>query len=174
MQWQEANRRLQRQTNEHHGLMPIAPPSPKNPHTSAPSSSSGYWLPSVGQTANCRPVTASPGDSRTDSCWPSSRAVLSNLNFFCEGQPSRRDPKDHQPPTTNHQPPTTTNHKLPGQSFRNPFFFFLLRTTLKDRPQGPPTANRHQRPTAGCHQPPTAANCHQPPTANRHQPWLEI
>ena len=60
--------------------------------------------------------------------------------------------------------------------------FFLLRTALKDRPKGPPTAkpptatnrqspttNRHQPPTANRHQPPTA-NRHQPPTANRHQP----
>ena len=39
--------------------------------------------------------------------------------------------------------------------------FFLLRTALKDRPKGPPTANR---------QPPTATNCHQPPTVNRCQP----
>ena len=43
--------------------------------------------------------------------------------------------------------------------------FFLLRTALRDRPKGPPTAN---------HQPPPTANRHQPPTANRHQPWLDI
>ena len=48
-------------------------------------------------------------------------------------------------------------------SLRNPFF--LLRTALNQRPQGPPTAN---------HQPPSAANRHQPLTANRHQPWLNI
>ena len=65
-------------------------------------------------------------------------------------------------------------------------FFFLLRTALKERPKGPPTANRqlpstanrHQRPTTNRHQPP-ATNRRQPPaatnrqlptTANRHQP----
>ena len=57
-------------------------------------------------------------------------------------------------------------------------FFFLLRTALKDRPKGPPTAN-HQTPPTANRQPPTTANCHQPPipnhqlpptTINRHQP----
>ena len=43
---------------------------------------------------------------------------------------------------------------------------FLLRTALKDSPQGPTTANRHQPPTANCHQPPTA-NRHQLPTTKR-------
>ena len=41
--------------------------------------------------------------------------------------------------------------------------FFFLRTALKDSPQGPPTANRHQ--------PPTAANHHQPPTTNPFFPF---
>ena len=57
-------------------------------------------------------------------------------------------------------------------------FFFSLRTTLKDRPQGPstanhqppPTANRHQPPTANCRQLPAATNRQPPITANRHQP----
>ena len=62
---------------------------------------------------------------------------------------------------------------------KGPDFFFLLRTALKDRPKGPPTANSHQPPTATNRQPPTAANRRQPPaatnrqlptTANRHQP----
>ena len=48
--------------------------------------------------------------------------------------------------------------------------FFLLRTPLKDRPKGPPTANRHQPPTTNRHQPPPTASGDQPPTANRHQP----
>ena len=42
-------------------------------------------------------------------------------------------------------------------------YFFLLRTALKDRPKGPPTANR---------QLPSTANRHQPPTTNRHQPLV--
>ena len=56
-------------------------------------------------------------------------------------------------------------------------FFFLLRTALKNRPKGPPTANR-QPPTATNRQPPTAANrqrrptanCQPLPTATNHQP----
>ena len=42
----------------------------------------------------------------------------------------------------------------------------MLRTALKDSPQGPPTAN-HQSPLTATnrHQPPTAADRHQPPTA---------
>ena len=48
---------------------------------------------------------------------------------------------------------------------KGPDFFFV-----KDRPKGPPTANRQLPPTANRHQPPTATN-HQPATAaNRHQP----
>ena len=53
-------------------------------------------------------------------------------------------------------------------------FFFLLRTALKDRPKGPPTANRQLPSTANRHQPPTT-NCqpptasHQPPATNRRQ-----
>ena len=63
-----------------------------------------------------------------------------------------------------------------GRSLRDQIFFFLLRTTSKDRPKGPPTANSHQPPTATNHQPPTATNrqpptaSHQPPTANHCQP----
>ena len=45
-----------------------------------------------------------------------------------------------------------------GLSVRTPIF------SVKDRPQGPPTANSHQAPTAK-HQPPPIAN-RQPPTAN--------
>ena len=59
------------------------------------------------------------------------------------------------------------------------WFFFWPRTALKDRPKGPPTANRQpppaatnrqRRPTANHYQPPPTTN-HQPPTAaNHHQP----
>ena len=72
-------------------------------------------------------------------------------------------------------------HALPGQSLREIFFCFV-----KDRPKGPPTANRQLPPTANRHQPPTAnrsqpptatnrqpstaANCQLPPTAANHQP----
>ena len=49
------------------------------------------------------------------------------------------------------------------------FFFFLLRTALKDRPKGPPTAN-HQPPPTASHQPPPTASGGQPPTANHCQP----
>ena len=52
---------------------------------------------------------------------------------------------------------------------RKCFFFFLLRAALKDRPQGPPTANR-QPLTSTNHQSPTATNRRQPPIASRHQP----
>ena len=44
--------------------------------------------------------------------------------------------------------------------------FLLLRTALKERPKGPPTANRQLPPTANRHQPPTA-NRQPRPTANR-------
>ena len=55
----------------------------------------------------------------------------------------------------------------PGGLLGTRLFFFLLRTTLKDRPKGPPTtANRHQPPAAQ-RQPPTATN-RQPPTATNH------
>ena len=57
------------------------------------------------------------------------------------------------------------------------FFFFLLRTPLKDSPKGPPTANRqlpstanrHQPPPTTSHQPPPTASGGQPPTANHCQ-----
>ena len=55
-----------------------------------------------------------------------------------------------------------------GRSLRDQIFF-LLRTVLKDRPKGPPTANRQLPPTANRHQLPTATN-RQPPTATNHQP----
>ena len=55
-----------------------------------------------------------------------------------------------------------------GGSLRDEIFFFLLRTALKDRPKGPPTANRQLPTTANCHQPPTT-NRHQPPATNRRQ-----
>ena len=57
----------------------------------------------------------------------------------------------------------------PGGSLRDEIFFFLLRTALKDRPKGPPTANRQLPSTANRHQPPTT-NRHQPPATNRRQP----
>ena len=47
--------------------------------------------------------------------------------------------------------------------------YFLLRTALKDRPKGPPTANRQLSPTANRHQPPTATNRQPSTTADRHQ-----
>ena len=48
--------------------------------------------------------------------------------------------------------------------------FFFWRSALKDRPKRPPTANRHQPPTADhCQPPPTTTN-RQSPTANRRQP----
>ena len=53
-----------------------------------------------------------------------------------------------------------------GRSLRDQIFF-LLRTALKDRPKGPPTANRQLPPTANRHQPPTAANRQLRPIANR-------
>ena len=56
-----------------------------------------------------------------------------------------------------------------GRSLRDQIFFFLLRTALKERPKGPPTANRQLPSTANRHQPPTT-NRHQPPAANRRQP----
>ena len=46
--------------------------------------------------------------------------------------------------------------------------FFLLRTALRDRPKGPPTAN-HQPPATTNRQPPPTAS-RQPPTANRQSP----
>ena len=55
-----------------------------------------------------------------------------------------------------------------GGSLRDEIFFFLLRTALKDRPKGPPTANSHQLPTATNRQPPAATN-RQPPTAANRQ-----
>ena len=54
----------------------------------------------------------------------------------------------------------------PGRSLRDQIFF-LLRTALKDRPKGPPTANRQLPPTANRRQLPTAANRQPPPTSNR-------
>ena len=47
----------------------------------------------------------------------------------------------------------------------------LLRPALKDRPQGPSTANHQPLPTAAnrC-QPPTTNRCQPPPTANRQPP----
>ena len=67
---------------------------------------------------------------------------------------------------------------FPGRVVLKGRDFFLLRTALKDRPKGPPTANSHQLPTATNRQPPTAANrqrrptanCQPLPTASNHQP----
>ena len=56
-----------------------------------------------------------------------------------------------------------------GESFRN-WIFFLLRTALRDRPKGPPTANHQPPPTANQRQPPAPTKCQPPTTANRHQP----
>ena len=63
---------------------------------------------------------------------------------------------------------TFASVSVPGRSLRDQIFF-LLRTALKDRPKGPPTANRQLPPTATNRQPPTA-NRDQPPTVNRCQP----
>ena len=79
------------------------------------------------------------------------------------------------PPYRTPQPPSRTA-RSPGDGFANiiaggssrSLNFFLLRTTLKDRPQGPPPANHQLSPTANRHQP-TTANRRQPPIAN-HQP----
>ena len=80
---------------------------------------------------------------------------------------SRSDPW-HRPTTLLYRsrPKTycTPFAPLPGLSLRR-HFLFLLRTALKDSPQGPSTANR---------QPPTATN-RQPPTAtNRQSPTFEV
>ena len=69
-----------------------------------------------------------------------------------------------------------------GRSLRNQIFFILLRTALKDRPKGPPIANRQLPPTANRHQPPTSnrlqppptASGDQPPTANHYQPPFSV
>ena len=45
-----------------------------------------------------------------------------------------------------------------GRSLRDQIFF-SLRTALKDRPKGPPTANRQPPPTANRDQPPTVNRC---------------
>ena len=47
--------------------------------------------------------------------------------------------------------------RFPGVLFQF-WFFLLLRTALKDSPQGPPTVNRHRQPPTANRQPPTA-NC---------------
>ena len=52
---------------------------------------------------------------------------------------------------------------------KGPDFFFFVRTALKDRPKGLPTANSHQPPTATNRQPPTAANRQRRPTAANRQ-----
>ena len=52
-------------------------------------------------------------------------------------------------------------------------FFFLLRTALKDRPKGPPTANRQRRPTANCQPlPPVPVFPKKPSGTPCAQPWL--
>ena len=58
-----------------------------------------------------------------------------------------------------------------GGSLRDEIFFFWLRTALKDRPKGPPTANRQLPSTANRHQPPPTAstNRRQPPAATNRQ-----
>ena len=71
----------------------------------------------------------------------------------------------HGPPSTGHS--STGRAVLNGPDYF--FFTFLLRTALKDRPKGPPTANRQLPSTANRHQPPTTHR-HQPPATNRRQP----
>ena len=51
--------------------------------------------------------------------------------------------------------PVRGRNRRPGLSLGTQIFF-LLRRALKDSPQGPPTANRHQPPTANRQPPPTA------------------
>ena len=69
------------------------------------------------------------------------------------------------------------NHPPPQGGPLGTSFFFWLSTALKDRPKGPPTANRDQPPTANRQRRPTAsrqplptATNHQSPTTNRRQP----
>ena len=40
--------------------------------------------------------------------------------FFCQGQPPRTAPKDHQPPTANRQPPPTANLMFSNKQKSNP------------------------------------------------------
>ena len=70
--------------------------------------------------------------------------------------------------------PCSSRGVCSGRSLRDQIFF-LLRTALKDRPKGPPTANRQLPPTANRQQPSTAnrqprptANCQPLPTATNH------
>ena len=51
--------------------------------------------------------------------------------------------------------PVFADSVRPSGVFRELDFFFS-RTTLRDRPKGPPTPNRHQPPTTNRHQPPTS------------------
>ena len=57
----------------------------------------------------------------------------------------------------------------PGGSLGGLDLFFLLRIALRDRPKGPPTANRRLPSTANRHQPPTATH-RQPPAATNCSP----
>ena len=84
-------------------------------------------------------------------------------NTYC---PRRGDAHAGQPHGTCTHGAADGRGVLKGRDF---FFFFLLRTALKDRPKGPPTANRQLPSTANRHRPPTT-NRHQPPATNRRQP----
>ena len=66
------------------------------------------------------------------------------------------------------RPLTVADCVAARRAYKEPSFF-LLRTALKDRPQGPSTANRQPLPTATNRQPPTT-NHHQPTATNSHQP----
>ena len=105
---------------------------------------SGNWrcsraVPSA--KVHCLPHRDAPG---AGSCWkpgaqpPSSQSALplrtpTFLVCFCEGQPERTAPKDHQPPTAANRQPPTANRRQPLTANRQP----------------PPTTNR---------QPPTTTN----------------
>ena len=74
----------------------------------------------------------------------------------------------HEPKASISRGPCQQRFLNSGSSLRDQIFF-LLRTTLKDRPRGPPTANRQHPSTDNRHQLPTT-NRHQPPATNRRQP----
>ena len=118
---------------------------------------------------DCAPVKApsvpagphalrSPGpDADSGASFPSPLSPSDGLCRLCRG-PSLGAMGGRLPPATG------ARGVLKGRDF-----FFLLRTALKDRPKGPPTANRQLPSTPNRHQPPTT-NRHQPPATNRRQP----
>ena len=92
------------------------------------------------------------------------RAGLASLCRGAHGVGHPQDPVGAPPCSDPEWRETRLTHRgvLKGRDF-----FFWLRTPLKDRPKGPPTANRQLPSTANRHQPPpTAANRQRRPTAN--------